>query len=83
MTSAGLYTVHKHCTQLVQVTIGSINHPPAIISHLQEKGLLVQQVDSCTVKYGHTVPGPVTVMGKEWDMDGQGEEEGWMGMVRW
>ena len=69
--------------QLVQVTIGSINHPPAIISHLQEKGLLVQQVDSCTVKYGHTVPGPCTVVGKDIEMDGQEDEEGWLGMDGW
>ena len=81
MTPAGLYTIHKHCPQLVQVTIGSAHHPPAILSHLQEKGLMVKQVYSCAVKYGQTVPDPCTVLGQE--MDGQGEEEGWLGMVRW
>ena len=83
MTPAGLYTIHKHCPQLVQVTIGSAHHPPAILSHLQEKGLVVKQVDTCIVKYGHTVPVPFTVLEQEMEMDGQEEEEGWLGMEGW
>ena len=85
MTPAGLYTIHKHCPQLVQVTIGSAHHPPAILSHLQEKGLVVNQVDSSADKNGQAVPGPdpCTVLGQEMEMDGQEDDQGWLGMEGW